>query len=91
MSSADGVVAEETFFSPEDVAQIVADQLSQCSGEDTNTEIIEDGGVLSVITTDRDGEEIAKTDIENTPDEVRQAEVTSSAARSTRGARRSRR
>lgn len=72
-SSADDageIGVEETFFAPEDVAQIVADQVSQAMGEDTNTDIVEDGEVLSVITTDEDGAEIAKTDIENIPDNV---------------------
>jgi len=82
------VTVEETFFSAEDVAQIVADQLSQVSGGDTNTEVIEEGGVLSIITTDESGEEIAKTDIENTPDEVRSVDVeVESSARSRRRGR----
>jgi hypothetical protein len=37
-------------------------------GEDTNTDIVEDGDILAVITTDEDGAEIAKTEIENVPD-----------------------
>jgi hypothetical protein len=71
-SSAGGeeLCVEETFFAPEDVAQIVADQVSQATGEDINVDVIEDGEVLAIIAVDESGAEVAKTEIENMPDNV---------------------
>jgi hypothetical protein len=88
-SSDDGgdVCVEETFFAPEDVAQIVADQVSQAMGENIEVEVFENDEILSVVATDETGAEVAKTEIENIPDNVvttapTPTEIESSAKRS---------